>query len=256
MRKFLVVAGLVTVVGCRTTTPATDVQVVDDAGTKKYVGGAAGPGINQQIACNTAVNRALNAIALRFAQDNDSIADAVAKEVGTSDGHVFLQKFASAKLQEASVQDVSFDPAQHLCMASVRWTPPTFVKDAVSEYAVQLKQQEEHPNQPAQAQPQAAPTTATGAPPPSTTSSNGEPVVGGSSSSGSPVAPTAPACPKERDRLRKADDALQAAQDELDECMRRTNNNTTTCTRYKLYVDQAKAKDDSAKASVDRCTAR
>jgi hypothetical protein len=38
--------------------------------------------------------------------------------------------------------------------------------------------------------------------------------------------------------------------------MRRTNNNATTCTRYKLYVDQAKQKDDSAKAALDRCASR
>lgn len=253
-RAFVVAVGLVGLIACRATKPGTDVEVMDEGGTKVYVAGAAGPGINQGVACDTAVNRSVAAIALRFTQDNDDIQEAVAKDVGVKDGRVFLQRFAKAKLQSAAVQDTTFDPANHLCMATVRWTPPVFVKDAVKEYAEEVKAQEEAALHPAPAPAPAqttAPAGAPAAPPPTNpvTSSPATPAP-------APATPPPPQCPKERGKLAKADEALQSASDELTECMRRTSNNTTTCHRYQLYVEQAQDKQKSAKDTLDRCMSR
>ncbi len=258
--RFLVLGfGLVGLVGCRTTKPGTHVEVMDESGSKVYVAGAAGPGMNQGLACDTAVSRSVAAIALRFTQDNDDIADDVAKEVGVEDGRVFLERFARAKLQSAAVQDTRFNPADHLCMATVRWTPPVFVKQAVSEYAAEVKAQEYaamHPNDnqtaPATTQPapgvQAAPPAAS----PGTTSTTAP----AATAPAQPAQPTLPECPKEKGKLAKADEAAQKAQDELGECLRRTNDNVKTCSRYQLYVDQALAKQKSAQEALTRCISR
>lgn len=258
LRSLVVVSGVCALVGCRTTKPGTDVQVVDEGGSKTYVGGAAGPGINHDIACDTAVNRSVAAIALRFSQDNDDLKDGIAKDLGVDDGGVFLEKYARATMQGASVQSVNFNPAQHLCMATVRWKPPVFVGDAVKSYAEKLKT-EEHaaanptpaPSAPAETQPSAQPVEQA-------------PVVSQPSkateTSPSAVAPATPQpvatpkCVKERDRQKKTGDALQKATDDMNECLRRTSNNEKTCSRYQLYVNEAKAKDDSATATLNRCT--
>src|SRR5882724_1319784 len=55
--------------------PGTHVEVMDKDGGKLYVSGAAGPGMNKALACETAANRAVAALAQRFADDNGDIAD-------------------------------------------------------------------------------------------------------------------------------------------------------------------------------------
>ncbi len=254
LRVLVVGLGFLGLVACRATKPGTHVEVMDEGGTKVYVAGAAGPGMNQGLACDTAVSRSVAAIALRFTQDNDDIQEAVAKDVGAEDGRVFLERFARAKMQSAAVQDTRFDPSDHICMATVRWTPPVFVKDAVKAYAEEVKAEEYaamHPKdesapvQPAPAQnvpPTASPTT----PQPSGATTQPTP----------PPQPTLPECPKEKSKLAKADEAMQKAKDELDECVRRTNGNTKTCSRYQLYVDQASAKQKSAQEALTRCISR
>lgn len=254
LRVLLVGLAVVGLGGCRSTKPGTHVEVMDEGGTKVYVAGAAGPGMNQGLACDTAVSRTVAAIALRFTQDNDDIQEAVAKDVGVEDGRVFLERFARAKMQSAAVQDTRFNPAEHLCMATVRWTPPVFVKDAVKEYAEEVKAQEYaamHPKDGAApaAPPAAAPTTS-----PSPQQPN--PVVTAPVQPAPPPPPALPECPKEKGKLAKAEEAMQKAQDELNECLRRTNNNTKTCSRYQLYVDQAAAKQRSAQEALTRCISR
>lgn len=257
-RLLVVGLGLVGLVGCRTTKPGTHVEVMDEGGAKVYVAGAAGPGMNQGLACDTAVSRSVAAIALRFTQDNDDLADDVAKEVGVEDGKVFLERFARAKLQTASVQDTRFNPAEHLCMATVRWTPPVFVKQAVSEYAAEVKAAEYAAMHPNDGQTAPAPTPAPGqTPPPAASPGTTSPSAPAATAPAQPPPqPTLPECPKEKGKLAKADEAAQMAQDELDECLRRTSNNTKTCTRYQLYVDQAVAKQKSAQEALTRCISR
>lgn len=260
LRSLMVVGGFVALVGCRTTKPGTDVQVVDEGGSKTYVGGAAGPGMNHDTACASAVNRSVAAIALRFSQDNDDIKEDIAKDVGVSDGGVFLERYARSTMEQAAVQSVNFNPADHLCMASVRWKPPVFVADAVKEYAVRLKNEESAKANPPPAAPAVTPAPAA---PAGTTSPTDPPVVSQPSNTNqtspsvqAPVAPQpvqTPVCVKERERSKKAGDALQKANDDMAECMRRTNNNEKTCTRYKLYVDEAAAKNKSAAETLTRC---
>jgi hypothetical protein len=259
MQLRVVVLGLVSlgVVACRSTKPGTHVEVMDEGGTKVYVAGAAGPGMNQGLACDTAVSRSVAAIALRFTQDNDDIQQAVAKDVGVEDGRVFLERFARAKMQSAAVQDTRFNPAEHICMATVRWTPPVFVKDAVKEYAQEVKAQEYAATHPKDETAPAAPPAAQSAPPtasPTTQQSSGAATA--PVQPAPPPQPTLPECPKEKSKLAKADESMQKAQDELDECVRRTSGNTKTCSRYQLYVDQAMSKQKSAQEALTRCISR
>ncbi|HSI05427.1 MAG TPA: hypothetical protein VLC93_13160 [Myxococcota bacterium] len=258
IRVMVLGLGLLGLVACRSTKPGTHVEVMDEGGTKVYVAGAAGPGMNQGLACDTAVSRSVAAIALRFTQDNDDIQEAVAKEVGVEDGRVFLERFARAKMQSAAVQDTQFNPGEHLCMATVRWTPPVFAKDAVKAYAEEVKAQEYtamHPkdaeNAPAQ------PTAPASSVPPAASPTTQQPSPSATAPAQPPPAqPTLPECPKEKSKLAKADEAMQKAQDELDECVRRTSGNTKTCSRYQLYVDQAAAKQKSAQEALTRCISR
>jgi hypothetical protein len=49
--------------------------------------------------------------------------------------------------------------------------------------------------------------------------------------------------------LRKSGQALA----ELNECLRRTSNDETICHRYKLYVDDARGKEDGAGQTLADC---
>lgn len=260
-RTVLVVVALGSAhVACRTTKPGTHVELVDQDGAKTYVAGAAGPGMNQGAACGTAVNRAVAAIALRFAQENDDVADEVAEAVGVDDGEVFLQRYAKAAALDAAVQDIKFDPIDHLCMATVRWKPPIFVKDAVLQYAERLKAAEAAAARP-QEQPAAAPTQASTAPAPSTPPPAAQPVAPPPPVSvappapapAAPPAPAVPACKGERRKLTSVLSASQSALDDLNECRRRTQNDDTICHRYKLKLDEAAAKEAGAGEALCAC---
>ena len=114
-------------VGCSHAAPGTHVEIVDRDGNITYVAGAAGIGVNKSLACEQAVGRSVSALAIKFTDKNDGIAEEVAKAVGVEDGRVFMQLYAKATALDAAVQDVQFDPTAHQCMAVIRWTPPIFV---------------------------------------------------------------------------------------------------------------------------------
>jgi hypothetical protein len=221
---------------CAHTKPGTHVEVVEESGEKIYVAGAAGPGMNQALACGAAVGRAVAAIAQRFCDDNDSIADDVADKVGASDGRPFLTGFAKADAEGAAVQDKQFDPVEHLCLATVRWKPPLFVKEAVLKYADEVKRAELERAAP-------APKPAAPAPAPS------------APSSAPPASPPVPVinCDKERRALDKARDATQRTLADFEECKRRTGGDENICHRYKLYKEEAEGKEGVAKSGLERC---
>ena len=146
MKKIFVFGGLwilgAALTGCIHTKAGTHVEILDQDGKRLYVAGAAGPGVSQSIACKNAVQRAAAAVAHRFAQEEDGIGDDVAKAMGTSDGAPFLYGYANHTVMHSTVQDVTFDPGQSLCMATVRWQPPVFLKDAILKFAQGMKQRE------------------------------------------------------------------------------------------------------------------
>ena len=120
---------LTALTGCIHTKAGTHVEILDQDGKRLYVAGAAGPGISKSIACKKAVQRAAAAVAHRFAQEENGIGDDVADAMGASDGAPFLYGYANHTVMHSTVQDVTFDPGQSLCMATVRWQPPVFLKD-------------------------------------------------------------------------------------------------------------------------------
>lgn len=242
--------------GCRTTKPGTHVEVIDKGGTKVYASGAAAPGVSKSVACRGAVGRAAAAIALRFAQDYDDIGDDIADAVGASDGEVFLQRYAKETAMDAAVQDVRFDPIEHICMAQVNWTPPVFVKEAILKFAETMKQDElsstpggrpapapaaSADSRPAPVPPASRPPR--GPPPPPVTAAPAP------AASGTVV----PACRPERAALSKVLASSQAALDDLAECKRRTSGDETICHRYGLYAEEAQDKEQAAGAKLVAC---
>jgi hypothetical protein len=244
MRRAIVLSFLCACSGLK---PGTDVQIVEKGGQNVYVAGAAAQGIAKPVACQAAVSRAVAAIAIKFAEEEDDIADEVADLVGASNGKVFLERYAKAAALDGALQDVSFDPMDHTCMASVSWTPPVFIKEAIQKYAERLKKEEmaeaEHPGAPAAA--------AEPAPAPSSGS-------GGSAVAAPAPAPAKPApspCASQLAAADKSSVKLQKASADFDECMRRSQDETI-CHRYKLYFDEAKAKDESASGALGTCKER
>jgi hypothetical protein len=237
---------------CRTTKPATHVEVVDKGGTKVYAAGAAAPGVSKSVACRGAVGRAAAAIALRFAQDFDDIGDDVADAVGASDGEVFLQRYAKETAMDSAVQDVRFDPIEHICMAQVNWTPPVFVKEAIFKFAEKMKQGELSStpgNEPTPPPPPASATPAPAARPPQTP----PPPPVSAAPAPAPAGPSVPACRSARTELSTVLASSQKALDDLAECKRRTEGDETICHRYTLYADDAKKKEDAAGSQLVAC---
>ena len=250
---WILLAPALVVGGCRHTQPGTHVEMVEKGGQNVYVAGAAAPGTNKSIACRGAVARAVAAISLRFAQEHSDEADAVAEAVGASDGQVFMERYAKDDALSAAVQDLEFDPGQHLCMATVRWTPPIFVKDAVLKYAEKLKQEEMGGGASASVAPPAAgqPATSTAptapaAPPPAAVS------VAPPAPAPAPAA-AAPACARAKTELARVLKDNQRSIDQLEECLRRTQNDATICHRYQLYVDEAREKEAAAGGALADC---
>ena len=231
-------------VGCRHTLPGTHVEVVDKGGEKVYHSGAANVGHNRLTACGGAHKRVVAAIALRFAQENDDLADDVADAVGVSDGEVFLQKYAKSEARTIGARDEEFDPIEHVCMVTVTWKAPIFVKEAITEFAEKIKRAELGGSPDA---PPAAPAPASTAP--------AAPAPVSTAPDASPAPATADPCADERAGLKKARQASLAAQDKLDECMRRTSDDETICHRYKLYLEQAESKKSSRDRRLADCLA-
>ncbi|OGQ92098.1 MAG: hypothetical protein A2289_24160 [Deltaproteobacteria bacterium RIFOXYA12_FULL_58_15] len=258
---------------CRHTLPGTHVEVIDKGGERVYHTGAASIGHNKTLACGGAHKRAVAAIALRFAQDNGSLADDVAEAVGVSDGEVFLQRFAKHDARIRAGGDVQFDPIEHTCMVTVTWKAPIFVKDAVLKVAEEIKAAEigdddvdtapastamptasASPGGTAAPLPSAsaAPPPAAGAAAPPPAASVVSPVVTPPPPA-APLAAAAPSCAKERDKLKKTLTDSQKSLDQFNECLRRTKNDETICHRYKLYVEDAQKKESADGQKLGDC---
>lgn len=243
---------------CAATRPGTHVELRDKDGQKLYIAGAAGQGMNRSIACRQAVLQAVGAIADRFADEAEGVGDDVAEEVGAENGAVFLTRYAKATALESSVLDERFDPIEHLCLVTVTWQPPIFIKDALRTYADALKAKEA-----VKANDLAGAT----APPPAAgqqgaaTAAPAQP-SGPASATGTTAAPVPPVvaapqprevCVPEKAAARKAGAGLQQAEDDFTECMRRAGNDENICHRYKLYLTEARDKEATAQRRLARC---
>jgi hypothetical protein len=232
-------------VACAHTPPGTYVEIVDKEGAITYVSGAVGIGVNKSLACEQAVGRAVSAAALKFADKNDDVAEEIGKAVGVEDGRVFLQRYAKATASDSAVQDVQFDPIDHQCVVAIRWKPPVFVKDAVMKYAEAVKRQElggdpaPAPAPAAVAAPVRAPAVV--------------PTVAPAPAPAASAAPPPDPCKKQRSAATKAQAVAKKANDDFAECTRRTSGDERMCSRYKLYVEEGKAKEDSAVKLLDDC---
>lgn len=240
---------------CAHSIPGTHVELVDRGGSHVYVGGAAGPGVSQGVACDLAVQRAVQAIAERFAADQSDVAARVAKAVGVENGRVFLERYVHEAAGDATVHDVRFDPIDHFCLVTVNWTPPLFVEKAVLAYAHRLEAAEVGSSegsakraapgagQAAAAPAAAAPSAAT--PPPPTPAASRAPVP-----SPPRAAPKSP-CSKEAQQLHAALSASRRTQDDYNECLRRAG--PQQCYDYRLYRDDAEAKQETAAQALAAC---
>lgn len=270
---------LATVAGCAAAKPGTHVELVDQDGRAVYVAGAVAPGVNQSLACNAAVNRALQAIGDKFAAENDDLGDDIADAMGASSGEIFLQRYAKDSALDAAVQDVQFNPTEHMCMATIRWTPDVFLKEQVVKHAQAMKARElgQAPEgaagaQPAQAAAQPAISAPVATPPPAPVSV--APAVAAPPQAVAPpaavvVAPpttptqpapvgpapvaAAPSCTAEKKTLAKTTAASTKALADFEDCMSRTKRDEGVCHRYKLYVDEAAQKERQAATPLVAC---
>jgi hypothetical protein len=252
-RSLIVAVALSGLWACRTTKPGTHVEVVDKGGTKVYAAGAAAPGISKSVACRGAVGRAAAAIALRFAQDYDDVGDDIADDVGASDGEVFLQRYAKETAMDSAVQDIQFDPIEHICMAQVNWTPPVFVKEAILKFAEKMKQDELSSTPGSEPAPAAPVDSGSGSPPPARPPQTPPPPPVSAAPAPAPAGPAVPACTSARAKLSKVLASSQKALDDFAECKRRTSGDETICHRYKLYAEDAQKKEEAAGAKLVAC---
>jgi hypothetical protein len=219
--------------GCIHTKAGTHVEILDQDGKRLYVAGAAGPGVSQSIACKNAVQRAAAAVAHRFAQEESGIGDDVADAMGASDGAPFLYGYANHTVMHSTVQDVTFDPGKSLCMATVRWQPPVFLKDAIVKFANGMKQRELEEADHVAAQEAGRPVADTG-------------------STHTPVKVKDPCSSKKRNFLKKGA-ALDKQRGYFDECKRRTGGDLDTCHAYRLRFEEAARKEVEARGALNRC---
>jgi len=138
----LTVLGFLFATSCIHTKAGSYVEMVEQDGGLVYVAGAAGEGVGKTQACRAAVRRAAAAVSHRFAQEQDDVGEEVAESLGLSDGTPLLYHYANESVVNGSVQDLSYDPGKHYCLATVRWKPPLFLKQAVEKSAVALKAKE------------------------------------------------------------------------------------------------------------------
>lgn len=225
---------LAALTGCIHTKAGTHVEIIDQDGKRLYVSGAAGPGISQTIACKNAVQRAASAVAHRFAQEESGIGDDVAEAMGASDGAPFLYGYANHTVMHSTVQDVSFDPGASLCMATVRWQPPVFLKEAIVKFALGMKQREL----------EEADTVAA--------AEAGRPVEETPATGPAPKAKKEP-CRGETKRALNAGSELDKQRGYFDECKRRTGNDLDVCHAYQLRFEEAARKEADARGALSRC---
>ena len=220
--------------GCIHTKAGTHVEILDQDGKRLYVSGAAGPGISQTIACKNAVQRAASAVAHRFAQEESGIGNAVAEAMGASDGAPFLYGYANHTVIHSTVQDVTFDPGASLCMATVRWQPPVFLKEAIVKFALGMKQRElEEADNVAAAE-------------------AGRPVEDAKTTTQAPVAKKKP-CRGESRRALQAGSELDKQRGYFEECKRRTGGDLDVCHAYQLRFEEAARKEVDVRSALTRC---
>jgi hypothetical protein len=283
--RFLVPFTALALTACAHSRPGTYVQVDEDGGVKILRSGAYGVGQNKQLACGGAISRAVAALAERYADDNSELAEDVAKAVGTDNGKQFVTRYARDSALEAAVQDVEFDPVEHMCMVTVRWRPPAFAKDAVIKFAEQVKKAElggapaPAPGTPVATAPvAAAPAASTASPPPpavyvaqpppasapapvATPPPPGPapvapapaPIAPAAVVAAPPAAPAPPACTHERKALTHALSSGRKADADYAECMRRTSNDAKVCVRYRMWVDEGQKKQAAAGSELSAC---
>jgi hypothetical protein len=126
---------------CGHSRPATHVELVDEGGGKTWVAGAAGSGLNKSLACEMALSRSVQALAEKYA-DEGGLTDDVGKALNLDDAKPLVYRYAHDAALGAAVQDMQFDPVEHLCMAVIRWRPPAFAKDAIIQFAEKVRQAE------------------------------------------------------------------------------------------------------------------
>ncbi|MEO0815534.1 MAG: hypothetical protein AAFY60_21925, partial [Myxococcota bacterium] len=134
--------------------------------------------------------------------------------------------------------------------------PPVFVKQAVLKYAEALKAGElaDAPQSPTSSAAPAAPTApAAPAAPAAPQSPPPAPAYVTPAPSAAPAPAPSSRCTTERRVLVKALDSASGKVDEFAECKRRTEGDETICHRYKLYVEEAEAKQVKAGTGFASC---
>tara|TARA_Y100001934_G_C12263263_1_gene731097 strand:- start:169 stop:960 length:792 start_codon:yes stop_codon:yes gene_type:complete len=237
-------------VGCTHTKSGTHVEVIEMNGREAYVAGAAGIGKSQTLACRFAIQRAAKAVSHRFAQEHEDLGDDVAEALGAEDGASFLYGFVNQQILSMPVQDVSFDPTEHTCLATVRWQPPVFLKKALMKYGEALKAEETQDNKEGKA----------AAPPANDVNAeqdSGPSEVAPRESKAVTAAPKAPekkvVCASEKRKIKQANRVLGEKESILNECKRRTNGDADACYRYGLYVEKAQIAKEEATLALRRC---
>jgi len=238
--------------GCTHTKDGTHVELIEMDGREGYVAGAAGIAKSKTLACRLAIQRAAKAVAHRFAQEHDDLGDDLADELGAEDGASFLYGYVNHQILNMPVQDISYDPSEHTCFATVRWQPPVFLKDALKKFAAGLKASETA----------AAETKVVVTEPaesaPELTDSRPNPVsavnpVRAESAIPAKPAPARIVCKRERNQLKGVNRVLGEKEATFNECKRRTNGDAEACYRYGLYVEKAQIAKQQATTDLQRC---
>ena len=236
---FSMVAG-----GCVHPKQGTPVEIVEMNGRDAYVSGAAGVGKSKTASCRMAVSRAAKAVAHRFAQERDDLADDLADELEIENGGALLYEYVNHAILSAPVADITYDPMDHSCMATVRWQPPVFMKAAVTRFAKGLEAGEAR-----SAEVEGGPSEASSAPAPAPTTAPARTGAEG-------VAPAAPAvnhCERAQEAMRSASAELRKKEELFNDCTRRTQGDPQPCYRYQLYVEKAEGAYEAAKRDAERC---
>lgn len=243
--------------GCRHSRPGTHVEIIERGGQKTYYAGAAAQGLSKGDSCRAAVRRSVNAIALRFAQDHDDLADDIADALGASDGAVFLQRYAKNKALSASVKKLDFRPTEHYCTATVHWVPPVFVKDAVTKFAQEIRAAELAGTPAVAGSPTGgrAPSTVRPASQSPTAMPTAPPAA---VSVAPPVKAITPAsvCRRQAKALAGVKRRSERPIEQLRRCLEKTDDDRGICHGYVLRAEEAGKKELEAGSSYSDCLNR
>jgi hypothetical protein len=230
---------------CTHTKEGTHVEMISMDGRDAYVAGAAGMGLSKSVACRQAIGRAARAVAHRFAQEHDDLGEEVAEELGAGEGAPFLYGYVNQQIVAAPVQDISYDHSDHSCLATVRWQPPVFLKEALMAYGRALKEQETAPAAAAEDGEHSPETVSDGA------------AASGGKAGDDLVVKTPPAvCQKEKAALATAEATRSEKLEAYQECKRRTGGDREVCHRYGLWVEKTTLSVETATRNWTACKAR